>query len=42
MIPRWKDPDETRGRALYRALAEAEARMSLGLTRRVKLKEEGQ
>lgn len=29
------DPDETEGRALYRALAEAEARKSIGITRKV-------
>jgi hypothetical protein len=32
------DPDETAGRALYRASANAEASMQTGLSRRVKLK----
>jgi hypothetical protein len=36
-MTRWRDPDETRGRAIYRARAEAEARMSIGLARRVRL-----
>jgi len=31
------DPDETAGRALYRARADAEARASIGLSRKVKL-----
>lgn len=39
---RLNDPDETEGRALYRALAEAEARKSMGITRRVRLKEPGE
>jgi hypothetical protein len=29
------DPDETEGRAIYRAKANAEARMRMGLSRRV-------
>lgn len=32
------DPDETVGRAMYRARAEAEARMSIGMARKVKLR----
>lgn len=31
------DPDETEGRALYRAYANAEASMQMGLSRRVRL-----
>ncbi len=31
-------PDETEGRAIYRALAEAEARRSIAMTRKVRLK----
>jgi hypothetical protein len=33
------DPDETEGRAIYRAKANAEARMQMGLSRRVILDE---
>jgi hypothetical protein len=36
--PRFNDPDETEGRRLYRALANAEGRMAMALARRVKLK----
>lgn len=36
-ISRRSDPDETEGRALYRARAEAEARRSLAQSRRVHL-----
>jgi hypothetical protein len=32
-----RDPDETAGRALYRAIADANARRSMAQTRRVKL-----
>lgn len=32
------DPDETEGRMIYRALADAEARRQLAITRRVTLK----
>jgi hypothetical protein len=32
------DPDETEGRRLYRALANAEARMVMALARRIRLK----
>lgn len=32
------DPDETEGRLIYRQRANAEARMSLNLARRVRLK----
>jgi hypothetical protein len=39
----WRDPDETRGRALYRALADAEARRQLAYERhRVRLKKDGE
>lgn len=34
---RRNDPDETEGRLLYRQRAEAEARMSLAIARRVRL-----
>lgn len=34
---RWNDPDETEGRRLYRALAEAQARQDIALTRKVRL-----
>lgn len=37
---RHTDPDETEGRLLYRQLAEAEGRMSIGLARKVRLKPE--
>jgi hypothetical protein len=31
------DPDETTGRALYRAMAERDARISIGLARKARL-----
>lgn len=36
-VLRRADPDETAGRALYRAIAEAEARRSMASSRRVRL-----
>jgi hypothetical protein len=33
-----RDPDETEGRMIYRARAETEARRSLSMARRVRLK----
>jgi hypothetical protein len=36
----YNDPDETEGRRIYRGRANAEARMSLGLGRPVKLKKD--
>jgi hypothetical protein len=42
-VNRRTDPDETRGRALYRALADAEARRQLAYERhRVRLKKDGE
>jgi len=42
-VRRRTDPDETAGRALYRALADAEARRQLACERhRVRLKEDGE
>lgn len=32
------DPDDTEGRALYRARANAEARLSFGMSRKMKMK----
>ena len=36
---RGSGPDETEGRAMYRALADAEARRSIASTRKVKMKD---
>jgi hypothetical protein len=36
------DPDETEGRRLYRAYANAEAALAMALARRIKLKRSGQ
>lgn len=38
MTRRFNDPDDTDGRALYRAIANAEARRSLGMARKVKMR----
>jgi hypothetical protein len=35
---RFNDPDETEGRRLYRAFANAEAALAMALTRRIKLR----
>lgn len=40
-VARRNDPDETQGRALYRAFAETEARRSLAQGRKVRLMSEG-
>lgn len=39
---RRNDPDETEGRLLYRQRAEAEARMQMARTRKVRLLQQGQ
>jgi len=38
--PYRNDPDETKGRRLYRGLANAQAAMDLGMARRVTMKKE--
>lgn len=36
---RSNDPDETEGRSIYRARADAEARRQIAMTRKIKLKD---